>query len=177
MRTSQEWWNEVKNDPVKFNEWLIKQYRGEVTAVNRIRVFKENFATRERDRIVLDQIINQEIQHANWILDLLESRAVRPALWLFEEAEKRYWKDVLPGIESFETGSAVAAHAEKMRLERIRVIAGDEDTPDDVRDVFKRILSDEEFHTLAFTVMSSPDALEATRHDHERGMEALGLVV
>ena len=73
------------------------------------------------------------------------------------------------------TGTAVAAHAEGMRLERIRVIADDESAPVDIRDTFTKILKDEVWHEKAFTNLSTPDALGATMGDYKLGREALGL--
>jgi len=32
MKTVQQWWDEVSNDPEKMIVWLKKQYHGEVTA-------------------------------------------------------------------------------------------------------------------------------------------------
>ena len=49
--------------------------------------------------------------------------------------------DLLAAIEDLETGCAVGAHAERMRLERIEVIAGDPEAPADIRAVFARILA------------------------------------
>lgn len=174
MTTSKQWWESVKSDENKINQWLIKQYRGEITAVERIMQFGLKFAETERQSKVLHAIAIQEKQHAQWIRELLESRNITP---MIENAEKRYWAHTLPGIDSFETGAAIASHAEGMRLERIRAIAGDETAPDDIRNVFQQILKDEEWHERAFRELSTADALEATRTNHEAGMEALGLEI
>jgi len=104
----------------------------------------------------------------------LRARGEEPAV-IADKAE-RYWRATLPGIESWDTGCAVAAHAEAMRLERIRVIAADPDAPADVREVFARILPQEEFHERAFRTFSTDAALTATLHQHLAGAQALGLV-
>ena len=174
MQTAASWWESVKSDENKINEWLIKQYRGEVTAAERIVKFSEQYAKTDYQANILHVIAGQEKQHAEWIYGLLESRGIEPVV---ENAEKRYWAKTLPSIESFETGAAVAAHAEGMRLARIRVIASDEDAPSDIRRVFENILKDEEWHEKAFTKLSSSEALEATKENHEAGVVALGLVL
>lgn len=138
MVNSNQWWQEVKNDSSRFNDWLIKQER----------------------------------KHAGWVLGLLQTRGVEPDT---SNAEKRYWQEVLPEIESFETGAAVGAHAEAMRLERIRAICCDQEAPQDVRDVFQRILKDEVFHEQAFRDMAGREAMQRTAGAHERGRELLGL--
>lgn len=169
---SKQWWDSVKNDSVKFNDWLVKQYRGEVTAATRIRVLKDNYPSSEKNKRVLEVIASQEEQHAGWVLELLVARGINPSL---ENAEKRYWAKTLQGIKDFATGTAVGAHAEGMRLERIKVICEDEEAPADVRVVFQKILKDELFHERAFTQMSTPEALESTRGNHLLGKESLGL--
>lgn len=171
-KTSQQWWDSIKNDPVRFNAWLAKQYRGETTAAQRIHDFTDKYAPDERTKETLDTIAAQEHLHAIWVLTLLRTRGIEP---ITENAEKRYWKETLGGISSFETGAAVAAHAEKMRLERIAVIANDESAPVDVKETFARILKDELFHERAFRDMAGEGALEVTADAHKRGRKALGL--
>lgn len=172
MTTSKMWWDNVKNDSDKFNDWLIKQYRGEVTAAQRIVEFSNKYAEDYRDKIILNIIAKQESKHAAWVLELLSARGIAPNV---EHAEERYWKETLPEIESFETGAAVGAHAEAMRLERIRVICEDDSAPTDVKDVFKKILREEMFHEKAFRTMAGVKAMSATQGAHNKGLELLGL--
>jgi len=172
MKSSKMWWDSIKSDSDKFNDWLIKQYRGEVTAASRIKSFADNYATDSRNKKILGVIAKQESKHAAWVLDLLMARGIEPNI---EHAEERYWKETLPEVESFETGAAVGAHAEAMRLERIKVICEDHSAPADVREVFKKILREEIFHERAFRTMAGVEAMIATQESHERGKELLGL--
>lgn len=175
MKTSKEWWDEVKASPEKTIDWLKKQYVGEKTAALRVTQFAAQFANTERSETILNMIAIQEGNHAGWIRALLEARGVDVKAIIHEN--ERYWRETLKGITSLETGAAVATHAEAMRLERIRVIANDEETPADIRAVFQKILPDEEWHEKAFRNLSTPEAIEATRHNHEAGTQALGLVI
>lgn len=172
-KTSAEWWEETVRDQAKLTEWLKKQHRGEATAADRILAFAEKYATAEH-QMVLGVIATQERRHAEWVLGLLSVRGIEPDT---SNAEERYWKETLPGIEDFETGAGVAAHAERMRLERIRAIVASPETPADVREVFARILPEEEFHARAFRGMADWKGLVRTEEFHERGAEALGLVL
>jgi rubrerythrin len=174
MRSSQQWWNEVKASPELFNDWLVKQYRGEVTAANRIARFADQYESQYHN--VLAKIADQEAQHAEWIEEILTARGIEVDASDIQHAEDRYWKETLPGIDSFETGAAVAAHAEAMRLERIEVICNDPESPKDVRDTFRKILKDELFHEKAFRFMAGKVAMDATQGNHDLGLQALGLV-
>lgn len=169
------WWAEVKQDPAKFHDWLLKQYRGEVTAAERIRELGTKFNVDAKTMHLLEVIAGQEETHATWIADLLVTRGITIPVVSREEAEGRYWEETLPGITDFNTGAGVAAHAEAMRLTRIEVIHEDEDAPADVREVFGRILKDELFHERAFRKLAGDGAMEATRDKHQLGLEALGL--
>lgn len=171
-KTSQQWWAEVKNDPKKLNGWLVRQYRGEATASKRIVEFADRFAPDAVTKRILNTIAEQEKQHAEWVLELLKTRGIEPDI---KDAEKRYWKETMSDIQTFATGAAVGAHAERMRLERIETIANDASAPADIRETFKRILRDELFHAAAFEQMAGPEALERTLPSHRRGREALGL--
>ena len=176
-RTPAQWWKEVKADPVKFNEWLVKQYRGEVTAATRIVQLGERFEVSEGAQRILAIIAGQEAQHAGWIGELLTARNVELPVVSQEEAEGRYWAATLPAIDSFQVGAAVAAHAEEMRLARIKVIMDDTKAPKDVRDVFTKIYKDELFHARAFRDFTTDEALATALSAHEAGMEALGLTL
>lgn len=174
MRTSEQWWDQTKADPAKFHAWLVKQHRGEVTAARRIRDFAEQHvtSTSDHEKKVLELIASQEEQHASWVLDLLHARGISADV---SGAEKRYWSKVMPVVDSFEHGCAVGAHAEKMRLERIRTICIDDDAPQDVRATFQRILKDEVFHESAFRNLAGHQAMLDVAPDASRGRRLLGL--
>ncbi len=174
MKTSKEWWDRVKHDPNLLVRWLRDQYHGEALAAIRMRLFVKKFGSEAKwqEQATVEEIANQEQQHADWVGDLLRSRGVEPTLLAKNE---RYWNEALKGINSWEAGCAVAAHAEKMRLDRIRAIAADPESPADVRDVFSRILPQEEFHERAFRAFTSESALFTTLGNHMAGAEALGL--
>jgi rubrerythrin len=176
MKTSKQWWDEVKADPVKFNDWLLRQYRGEVSASVRVREAAVAFGGQATNEQVghLYNIAFQEAQHARWIKDLLTARGI-PADADQENAEKRYWKAVDLSFTDFVKTMAVAAHAERMRLERIEVIADDVTAPWDVREKFLMILSDEKYHAAFFAGAAGADAIKNTAADHEEGRRLLGL--
>ncbi len=177
MKTSKQWWDEVKNDSDKIDRWLRKQWRGEVTAAGRIQKLASQYTVADgREYTILHTIAEQERQHADWVGELLDSRGIVVDDSDLLQAEGRYWAETLPGIKDFATGTAVAAHAEKMRLERIQTIVDDETAPVDIRDVFTRILKDELWHERAFRGLSTPEALQETEGDYKLGREALGLV-
>lgn len=175
MKTVNQWLDEVLHNPEKMVDWLTKQYHGEATAANRIRAFSDQYAIDPKHKKILDFVARQEEQHANWIAELLERRGIKAEI--IQGKDECYWNKTIVGIESFETGAAVAAHAEAMRLERIRAIIAHAETPGDIKQVFERILPDEEFHSSAFARMSNEQALKETAGNHQAGLDALGLVI
>jgi rubrerythrin len=82
---------------------------------------------------------------------------------------------VVTAVHDLASGAAVGAHAERMRLERIEVIATDPEAPADIREVFQRILPQERFHERAFTELAGDTALDAAADAHELGRQVLGL--
>lgn len=171
---SKTWWERTKADEAALHAWLYDQYRGEVGASERIEAFRDAFAVPgTRAHRLLGVIAGQERAHAAWVAELLVARGLSPEV---RDESSRYWEAPLAAIEDLETGCAVGAHAERMRLERIEVIARDEGAPPDVRAVFARILGEERFHERAFRSLSTPEALDRTREAHATGRNALGLV-
>lgn len=171
---SKEWWENIKNNKEKFEEWLRKQYDGETSAYSKILNLRDTYypGITKKQFDTLTVIAEQEAKHANWIKELLLSRNLDVNE---QAATNRYWSETLKGINSFESGCAVGAHAEAMRLARIEVICEDEDAPSDVREVFKNILKEELFHEKAFRKMAGSDAMEVTQYSHELGLALLGL--
>lgn len=173
MRTSQEWYNEVVTNPALLEDWPVKQYRGEVTAAARIRAVAEKFDATEKAKRILEEIATQEETHATLVLLLLQAQGIEPST---EGAEDRYWNEVAPVVEDFATAAAIGAHAEQMRLERIRVIVEDPRTTKAVRAVFNLILRDEVWHAAAFEQLAGSEAMSKTQYTHEQGRALLGLV-
>ncbi|MBP6888508.1 MAG: ferritin-like domain-containing protein [Candidatus Pacebacteria bacterium] len=173
LTSSQEWWEKTRNDKTKLFAWLKKQYHGEVTAGARIDFFSKRYCKNPVHQLILKIIARQERKHAIWVGELLITRGIAPELL---NKKERYWDETLPGIEDFATGAAVASHAERMRLERIQVIAMHPETPKDIKSVFISILREELFHERAFAKMAGEQAMEKTKNAHARGRNALGLV-
>lgn len=172
--TSERWWQGIKQDPEAVKAWLMDQYHGEATAAERIIRFRDQYAVPgTREHRILTVIAGQEQSHGEWVGELLRVRGGEPVVLVKQE---RYWEKTLSGISDFSSGAAVAAHAEEMRLARIKVIVDDPEAPSDVRDVFRRILPQERFHARAFAQMAGSTALEAALARHEQGLEALSLI-
>jgi hypothetical protein len=174
MKTTNQWWNEVKSDEAKLHAWLRRQYVGELAAVNLLSELLISFGSdmTPKQWETIYKIMQQEALHGHRMKGLLDARGIKPEK--NASAERRYWKEVLPAVDSF--GKAVAAgfHAEHMRLYRIREIANDESAPADIRDTFRRILPHEEWHEEAFAEMKN--GVDITPF-HEKGLAALNLVL
>lgn len=170
MKTSQQWWAETKADPEKLATWLRKQYHGERTASERIDEMAMDASPIDQPNLIL--IAAQERQHAEWVLDLLLTRGIDVGT---HDEKARYWSQVTSAAVEFQDKAAVAALAEGMRLERIRVIANDPEAPADIRKVFQDILVDEEWHERAFGEMTTAATIEKLRPYHNLGRELLGL--
>ena len=173
MRTSETWWTETKADAAAFEDWLRDQYRGESTAAGRIEALRDAFAQPgSRAFRILSVIAAQERKHAVWVGEILAARGMALAI---DDERERYWPAVVDLVTDLETGAAVGAHAEKMRLERLETIANDETAPADVRAVFTRIVPEERFHERAFRTLAGDLAMKKTAGAHALGRAALGL--
>jgi tRNA isopentenyl-2-thiomethyl-A-37 hydroxylase MiaE len=175
LRTTEQWWDDVSNDPEKLILWLKDQFYGEQTAAARIRGLLDQYPDiTKTERELVTMIADDEDKHAEWVKGLLIARGI-PVTY-FREKSVRYWDKTLPkGDATFSQMCAIGHHAEVMRLERIKLLAQD-GRFDDIARVFGKILPDEEFHTKAFKVMSTPEDIAAALPAHQEGMNALGLV-
>jgi len=173
MKTPEQWLQEVKASPEKLKHWLGRQYVGEALAADRIQQLADQCVNRSMH--VLQRIADDERKHTEWVKELLAVRNIElPELSM---DGTRYWEPILDHLHSFEEVAGAGHHAETMRLARIRMLAEDLEIDSDIREVFKKILPDEEFHARAFAAMSTAEAIETTRKLHNAGLDLLGLEV
>lgn len=170
-KTTKQWLNEIKSDPEKLTVWLQRQYVGEALAADRIQKLADMVEGKFAG--VLMKIAHDELIHCDWVKGLLETRGIDLPEVTLENT--RYWEPILNNLHSFEEITGAGHHAETMRLARIRALADDTEIAVDIRQVFKNILPDEEFHAKAFAVMSDQESIEKTKILHEQGLEVLGL--
>jgi rubrerythrin len=169
---SVQWWNKTKSDPKSIIRWLKAQYHGEVTAATRIRELILIYDALPKWKETVELIASQEEQHAEWVKTLLTNRGVDAEVL---NKTERYWEETIKQITDWDTGCAVAAHAEAMRLERIEAICADESADIDIREVFAKILVEERFHEKAFRSFTTSEAMEKTLAGHMAGLNELGL--
>lgn len=168
------WWDALIADPAKQIEWLKKQYHGELLAGQRIRKIFGEYDLSDLDKLRIEAIANEEDTHAEWIKMLLITRGVTAEA--LTEHKERYWEKIpLDSIKSSKEAAAIGFHAELMRLDRIAVIRDCPQSPQDMAKTMGAIYQDEIGHVITFKALSTPGIIEATRLDHEDGVNALGL--
>mgnify|MGYP000211553779 FL=1 len=173
MKTTQQWLDEVKASPEKLTQWLERQYVGEALAAERIQSLAD--CTPGRANAILEKIAADEKKHTEWVAELLTARGITLPAPTYDGT--RYWEPILENLHTFSEIAGAGHHAEAMRLIRIRALAVDEDIDEDIREVFTRILPDEEMHAKAFAALSTPESIESTRQLHNAGLELLGLEI
>lgn len=179
---SKQWWDRVKENPELLNEWLIKQYRGELNAFHMLSNVVDKYTLSQMEEKILYKIMSQESAHSFWIFDLAVSRGISRSELLGSVglAVDRYWKDIIPNIRTIADVYQAGALAEDMRLARISVIAQETDPGlQDIVSVFKRILKQERFHAKAFKALLAYTEDEADIKLislHEDGLQKLGLL-
>ena len=170
---TQQWLDKITSSNDKLHHWLERQFIGEITAAKRIRKLAETAP--EKFKPVINRIADDEALHAFWVGELLVARNIQ--IPVVEHPEDRYWKPILSETDTFEKTAAAGHHAEGMRLVRIRALAQSDKVDADIREVFAKILPDEEFHERAFGAMTDQDSIEFMRDKHHAGLELLGLEI
>ena len=169
-RTSKEWVEEISQDSLKLHHWLERQFIGEELAARRLEELCTHPDITENQRPIIERIAKEERLHSEWIAKLL------PSLPEVSYDEDRYWSKVNLSELSLDELLAAGHHAEEMRLERIQAVV-DSTLPDNIREVFAKILPMEKFHAKAFGSLASEEALAKTEENHRAGMLALNLVI
>lgn len=173
-KTVQEWVEDVLSSKEKMHHWLTRQYVGEVLASQRISSLAF-MVTDPKNSNILSIIAEDEHRHAQWVKELLLARDIEPTEPTYDA--DRYWSKILSDDLTEQQLFAAGAHAEEMRLHRIRAIVKEPRFDQDIREVFGEILCDEVFHAKAFASMSGDDAIQEMSDKHKLGLEALGLEI
>lgn len=175
MQTTEQWWAEVKRSPEKMVEWLKAQYHGEAAAEDRIRQAIARFNLIGLEATLISSVADDEAKHKIWVAKLLHDRGIPVEIL---KKEERYWNEVLPKDmeeDTFEYFCAIGHLAETMRLDRISLLASDEQFSD-IADVMLRIYPDEVFHARVFKEMSTPKSIEKAIKYHNLGKNVIGLL-
>ena len=173
MQTTAQWLQGVLASTTRMTHWLSRQYVGEALAASRIAALAKTAPEKHRPSLV--KIAEDEARHSTMVQGLLTSRGI--PLPTVDYTHDRYWSQVLEADMDFGDVAAAGHHAEEMRLVRIRALSTTEEVPSDIRAVFAAILGDEEWHAAAFAQMTNPAALAEAEANHQKGMEALGLLL
>jgi rubrerythrin len=170
---TEQWLDKVTSSKEELHHWLERQYIGEITAAKRIRKLADEAPAKFKP--VINRIADDEALHAFWVGELLVTRGI--AVPAIEHSEDRYWKPILSELDTFEKTAAAGHHAEGMRLVRIRSLADSDKVDEDIRNVFRKILPDEEFHEKAFGKMSDSESINYMQDKHQAGLDMLGLEI
>lgn len=141
-----EAWTRTPDKQGALLDWLKEQYIGEREAVASMEVLlatgRKQPDANPKYLHLMEKVIADEHRHVAMIKELLISRGAT----IPEIGEP----EVLPGMDAFFSGSAVASRAEAVRAGVIRVILEDGEVPQDVKSSFLVILREEAFHEKAF---------------------------
>ncbi|ASD50435.1 hypothetical protein FDI24_gp154 [Acidovorax phage ACP17] len=175
MKTTAEWLAGIENDRALLEDWLKKQYRGEVRASIKVAELAETIEDPSL-RTAVDRVADDEGRHAAWIRAILkvEGVEVNPDQ---ENADDRYWRHVMDGELSQDELLAAGAHAEQMRLVRIEAIMNSGVLGQHIIAVFRRIYEDEVHHARIFSQACTPEAYAKMSEKHQAGLAALGLEI
>jgi rubrerythrin len=171
---TQRWWRDLLQDEVQLMRWLNRLYHNEKEADQRFVNFAAKFCQQdEESRKVFMVIANQEAAHARLVQSVMLNRGW--TTWSEPAGPERYWNTTRHLADDIKTAAAVGAYAEVTSLNRLRVLATDEQTPADLKEMFAAILPDEEYHAKALADLAGPDKMALVRPYHEAGLRNLGL--
>lgn len=169
------WWLELLANQTRLHSWLVRLYNNERDACGRFQDFAARYCKDDLEAYHLFSFIaEQERKHGLIVLNVLIERKIvereKPA-----GLAERYWQNVLPCVKDKASAAGVGALAEQLSLERMRVIINCDETPDDLREMFRQIEPDESLHAKALANLAGKHGISSVIDCHSAGLEALGL--
>jgi len=175
-KITEAWWTECINNPEKLQHWLVGLYNNEKDAEERFIDFANTYCLEDKEAYdIFIEIAQQEHNHAILVDNILRARGIE--LYSKSTKDGRYWKNALPCVCDMQTAAAIGAYAEGLSLRRMRVIINDENTPDDLRDMFAIIEPEESYHAKILQKIATKHGMASVRDCHDKGLEELGLKI
>lgn len=176
LKITKKWWSDCLNNPEKLEHWLVALYNNEKDAEHRFIEFANEYC--EGDKEAYDTfmfIADQERTHAVLVEYVLMNRNIAK----YEKSSKdgRYWRNTLPCIVDKQSAAAIGAYAEGLSLRRMRVIINDDNTPTDLKNLFRIIEPEESYHAKALEKIATKYGMKNVKDCHDKGLEELGLKI
>lgn len=170
VEQTQFWWKELLKDTDKFNQWLQKLYRTELSGyTDHMRYLSTSGAIEERTAKILTNIALDELKHSHIIKDLLSDRGCD----LGNPEESQYWKIVNAGVTNLNEYCAVNHFGEQIAAFRFEVIEAMEETPSDIKESLRIILPDEQFHKITLEKIAGKESLDKMIVHHNLAVQTL----
>lgn len=176
LKITADWWKECLANPEKLEHWLVSLYNNEKDAEERFIDFANRYCQEDKEAYdTFMYIADQERTHAVLVQFVLMNRNIQK----YDKSSKngRYWRNTLPCIVDKTTAAAIGAFAEGLSLKRMRVIVKDEDTPEDIKNLFRIIEPEESFHARALEKIATKYGMKEVKDCHDKGLEELGLKI
>jgi len=175
-KITESWWTKCLNDKEKLEHWLVALYNNEKDAEFRFTSFGIDYCYNDKESYKIFMLIaEQERHHAILVDEILKKRNIT----LYEKSSNngRYWRNTLPCVCDMQTAAAIGAYAEGLSLKRMRVIIKDQNTPEDLKELFKIIEPEEAYHAKALESIATKYGMKKVKDCHDKGLEALGLKI
>lgn len=175
-KITENWWKNCLHDKEKLEHWLVSLYNNEKDAEERFINFAQSYCLDDKEAYTtFYTIASQEKNHSILVEKVILNRGIT----LYEKSSKngRYWRNTLPCIIDKKTAAAIGAYAEGLSLKRMRVILKDENTPDDLKEMFKIIEPEEAYHAKALEAIATKYGMKGVKDCHDKGLEELGLKI
>lgn len=175
-KLTENWWKKCLDDKEKLEHWLVSLYNNEKDAEERFKDFANKYCeVGSEEYNVFMEISEQEANHAVLVERVILNRGAT----IYQKSSKdgRYWRNTLPCICDKKTAAAIGAYAESLSLNRMRVIIKDEQTPEDLKEMFKVIEPEESYHAKSLKKIATKYGMDKVKDCHDKGLDELGLKI
>lgn len=167
---TQNWWLRCLADPEKLTAWLQKLQRTEIGGYHDHMEFMSKNTISDRERRILTNIANDELNHSNMLVELFEDRKI---IVIPDGVQSTYWQEMLSSVNSVTEYCAANYYGEALAAWRFEVIAEMPETPSDIREFIRRALPDEIFHRETLHRLAGEAALHSIGVIHEQAYTKL----
>ncbi len=165
------WWDGLLADEERMARWLQKlqktEYSGYADNLTAIDQWADGNIAAET---VLRATAHDELRHSDLLIEILNKRGLSTET---EPPESVYWSEMDKQIVDLKSCAAVFHLGEQLAVDRFRVLAAHEGTPDDIQGFLDAVTPDEEYHARSFRKLTDDATLARIIEHHYRIVEQL----
>lgn len=171
LNKTKSWWSNLLTNTYNINTWVTKLYQSKYEADIRMVELANKYYKNDIDSYdLIMKISSQKKKQLTVIKKFLNKRNI---YYMSPKITSKYLDSILKAAVDKETSISIAALSEALCLKRIRYIAKCSETPDDIKALMLKIMTDDMMHARLIAQLATRKGMKAVYNDYSLALKEL----